>query len=58
MCAHTPITGVYSVSVSSFIRDHVLQAGVQHKLSSSLSACRSTGTDFVPLVAAEILEAC
>ena len=38
-------------SESSFTRGHTLQAGVQHKLSSSLSACRSTGTDFVPLVA-------
>ena len=39
------------VSESSFTQGHALQAGVQRKLSSSLSACRSTGTDFVPLVA-------
>ncbi len=40
----------YMVSESFFTRGHVLQAGVQRKLSSSLSVC-STGTDFVPLVA-------
>ena len=30
---------------------HALQVGVQRKLSSSLSACRSVGMDFIPLVA-------
>ena len=39
------------VSESSFTCGHALHVGVQRKLSSSLSACRSTGTDFVPLVA-------
>ena len=30
---------------------YALQVGTQRKLSSHLSACRSTGTDFVPIVA-------
>ena len=30
---------------------HALQIGVRRKLSAHLSACRSTGTDFIPLVA-------
>ena len=30
---------------------HALQVGVQHKLASHLSACRSAGVDFIPLVA-------
>ncbi len=30
---------------------HALQVGVQRKLAANLSACRSSGTDFVPLVA-------
>ena len=30
---------------------HALHVGVQRKLSSNLSACRSSGLDFVPLVA-------
>ena len=30
---------------------HALQVGVKRKLTSNLSACRSSGTDFVPLVA-------
>ncbi len=29
---------------------HVLQVGVQRKLAANLSACRSSRTDFVPLV--------
>ena len=30
---------------------HALQVGVRRKLSAHLSVCRSTGTDFIPLVA-------
>ena len=30
---------------------HALQVGVCRKLSAHLSVCRSTGTDFIPLVA-------
>ncbi len=30
---------------------YALQVGVQRKLAANLSACRSSGTDFVPLVA-------
>ncbi len=30
---------------------HALQVGVQRKLAANLSACRYSGTDFVPLVA-------
>ena len=36
-CSHTP--------------GHALQVGVRRKLSAHLSICRSTGTDFIPLVA-------
>ena len=30
---------------------HALQVGVQRKLASQLSACRSAGVDFIPVVA-------
>ena len=40
-----------TVSEASVTPGHALQLGVQRKLTSSLSACRSSGIDFVPLVA-------
>ena len=40
-----------TVREASFTPGHALQVGVQRKLTSSLSACRSSGTDFIPLVA-------
>ena len=36
---------------ASITPGHALQVSVQRKLSSSLSACRSVGMDFIPLVA-------
>ena len=39
------------VGEASFTPGHALQVGVQRKLAAHLSACRSTGTDFIPLVA-------
>ena len=36
---------------ASFTPGHALQVGVGRKLAAHLSACRSTGTDFIPLVA-------
>ena len=40
-----------TVREASFTPGHALQVGVQRKLASSLSACCSSGTDFIPLVA-------
>ena len=42
---------VLTVADAAFTPGHALQVGVQRKLASNLSACRSSGTDFVPLVA-------
>ena len=36
---------------ASFTPGHALQVGVGRKLATHLSACRSNGTDFIPLVA-------
>ena len=36
---------------AAFTQGHVLQVGIQCKLASSLSACRSAGIDFIPIVA-------
>ena len=40
-----------TIAEAAFTPGHALQAGVQRKLASNLSACRATGTDFIPLVA-------
>ena len=42
---------VLTVADAALTPGHALQVGVQRKLASNLSACRSSGTDFVPLVA-------
>ena len=42
---------VLTVAEAARTPGHALQVGVQRKLASNLSACRSSGTDFVPLVA-------
>ena len=42
---------VLTVADAAFTPGHALQVGVQRKLASNLSACCSSGTDFVPLVA-------
>ena len=40
-----------TLTEASVIPGHALNVGVQRKLSSNLSACRSSGIDFVPVVA-------
>ena len=40
-----------TVSEASVTPGHALNVGVQRKLASSLSACRSSGIDYIPLVA-------
>ena len=40
-----------TIAEASHTPGHGLQVGVHRKLASNLSACRSTGTDFIPLVA-------
>ena len=62
-CGHPPALDVHVISPLqqqtiaevSHTPGHALQVGVHCKLVSNLSACRSTGTDFIPLVA-ETLE--
>ena len=35
---------------TTFTHDHALQVGIQRKLASHLSACRSAGVDFIPIM--------
>ena len=39
-----------TVGEATFTPGHALQVGVQRKLASHLSACRSVGMDFIPIV--------
>ena len=40
-----------TIAEASHTPGHALQVAIHRKLASNLSACRSTGTDFIPLVA-------
>ena len=40
-----------TIAEAAFTPGHALQVGVQRKLSSHISACRSAGVDFIPIVA-------